>query len=463
MHIVAVGLNHRTAPVEVRERLAFSPRQLRQALAELRTCEACKGCIILHTCNRTEIYAAVTQPEQGIGAILAFLGRKCGFAAEELRPYLYTYSDYDAVGHLFRVAAGLDSMIVGETQILGQVREAYEVAREEGMSNGVLNTLFQQAISAGKRVRTETRIDQNAVSVSYAAVELAKMAMEGLEGRTVLVVGAGKMSTLAAEYLVANGVSTVLVSNRSYEKAAELAVRLNGQAVPFEELYASLAKADIVLSCTSAPHYVIRREGVEAVLTSRGGRPLILIDIAVPRDVEPAVAELPGVSLYDIDDLEQVVEDNLARRRELAKVAENIIAEEINSFLTWLSTLSVVPTIVALKERGERIKQAELQRAFNRLGSVGPREKKIITALANSIVNQLLHDPVVNLKHYATAHEGHHYAEILQKLFGLEVKVEEALQTRRDQGREQKGEDAQKKEKAVQPHCGHAAEGRSGR
>lgn len=459
MYIVAVGLNHRTAPVEVRERVAFSARQLRQALAELRTYEVCKGCVILHTCNRTEIYAAVTQREQGLAAILAFLGQKCGSAAEELRPYLYTYTDYEAVGHLFRVAAGLDSMIVGETQILGQVREAYEVARDEGASNGVLNTLFQQAISAGKRVRTETKIDQNAVSVSYAAVELAKTATGGLAGRTVLVVGAGKMSALAAEYLVANGVSRVLVTNRSYAKAAELAARLGGQALPFEELYTGLATADIVLSCTSAPHYVIRRAGVEEALSTRCGRPLILIDIAVPRDVEPTVAELPGVSLYDIDDLEQVIQDNLARRRELAKVAENILAEEINSFLTWLSTLSVVPTIVALKERGERIKQAELQRAFNRLGNVGPRERRVITALANSIVNQLLHDPVVNLKYYATEHQGHHYAEILQKLFGLEVKVEEALQPRREQGGAPPEEAAQEGERSTQPQCGQAAKG----
>lgn len=425
MYLIAVGVNHRTSPLALRERLAFSPAELRQALAALGGGEACRGCVILQTCNRTEIYAAVTRLETGVAEVTSYLARKCGLPPDELRPCLYIFSLYEAVGHLFRVAAGLDSMIPGETEILGQVREAYNVAREEGASNNVLNILFQQAISVGKRVRAATGIDQNAVSLAYAAVTLARQLM-GLQGRRVMVVGAGKMGTLVAGYLAAQGAGPVLVANRTGEKAAALAQEVGGQAVVLEELYDHLAAVDLVITCTGADDYVIRHGRVEDVLAARSGRPLVFIDLAVPRDVEPQVGQLPGVSLYNIDDLDRLVTENLERRQALAQEAEALVAQEVASFLRRLSTLSVVPTIAALKERGEEIKQAALRRAFNRLGPLGPREKRVITALANSIVNQLLHQPVINLKHYASLPEGHCYAEILQKLFGLEVKTSEA-------------------------------------
>lgn len=434
MYIVTIGLNHRTAPVEVREKMAFPENQLTEALRELRNSKTCRGCVILQTCNRTEIYAAVIQVEKGIAEIQLYLAQKCGLPIDELRRYLYVYNPYDAIDHLFRVAAGLDSMIPGETQILGQVRESYEAALDRGASNGVLNALFQQAIHTGKRVRTETKIDQNAISVGYAAVELARKALQGLDGRTALVVGAGKMAALTIEYLTVKGIGELMVCGRSPGKAARLAECFGGAAVPIEEMYHLAARVDLILSCTSAPHPVIRAGELEAALSSRRSSPLVIVDVAVPRDVEPLAANLPGVSLYDIDDLEQVVEENLAHRRELALMAEEIINEDADAFLTWLSTLSVIPTIKALKRRAERVKEVELQRAFNRLGPLDQRQRRVISALAGSIVNQLMHDPVVNLKQFAATHQGHHYAEILQKLFNLEIDPGETLQKRLEQG-----------------------------
>ncbi|KKM08730.1 glutamyl-tRNA reductase [Clostridiales bacterium PH28_bin88] len=421
MYILVVGLNHRTAPVEIRETLAFSRKEMPEALSTLRGKPHVQACAILSTCNRTEVYAAVTDVEVGLAGVHEFLGQSCQKPVAEIRDYLYTHTLYDAVRHLFRVASGLDSMILGETQILGQVREAYQIASEHGATNGVINTFFQQAITVGKRVRTETRIDQNPVSISYAAVELAKHALGDLAGRTVLIVGAGKMSELTVKHLVANGVTTVLVSNRSYDRAEALAQEFGGRAVRFDRLFEHMLNADIVISCTSAPRCVIFPPEVEAVMVQRQGNPMFMIDIAVPRDIDPQVGAIGGVTLYDIDDLQQVVDQNLAERKKLAVEAERIIQEEIDNFFKWLSSLFVVPTIVALKEKANAIKEMELERALNRLAPVTEREKKIIGSLASSIVNQLLHDPIINLKEYASTHQGHLYAEILQNLFNLEV------------------------------------------
>ncbi|NPV26353.1 MAG: glutamyl-tRNA reductase [Firmicutes bacterium] len=421
MFIVVVGLNHKTAPVEVRERLAISAAALSERLAEVKQLPSVEGVVILSTCNRTEIYAAVTDIERSLAGIREVMARVAGVDMTELKQYLYSPTCHDAIAHLFRVAAGLDSMIIGETQILGQVREAYQLACEYGASNGVLNTLFQQAITVGKRVRTETAIDRHAVSISYAAVELAKQIFGRLDGCTTLIIGAGEMSELTARHLVANGVVSVLVSNRSYERAVELATQFGGVAVKFDQLSRYLERADIVISCTAACHYVVHPAAVEQAMQAREGRKIFMIDIAVPRDIDPAVANIPGVYLYDIDDLQHVVDSNLMERQKEAVKAEKIIQQEIIEFNNWLNSLFVVPTIRALKEKGERIKQTELQRAFNRLGTVSPREEKIIQSLANSIVNQLLHDPVIQLKRYATTHQGHLYTEVLQNLFNLEI------------------------------------------
>ncbi|MHB1418629.1 MAG: glutamyl-tRNA reductase [Bacillota bacterium] len=422
MFILVVGLNHRTAPVEIREKLAISRDDLPEALDSLRHKPHVEGCAILSTCNRTEIYAAVTDVDAGLDAVKKFLSQSCGLPSREFMDYLYNHTLYDAVRHLFRVASGLDSMILGETQILGQVREAYQCACDLGTTNGVLNTLFQQAITVGKRVRTETEIDRSAVSVSYAAVELAKKTLGNLGGRTVMIVGAGKMSRLTASYLVSNGVSEVIVCNRSHTKAEEMAREFGGTAVPFEQMFQFMDKVHIVISCTAASFPIIGQENMAAVMGRRQGKNILMVDIAVPRDIDPEVGRLPEVTLYDIDDLQQVIDQNLEERKKAAVWAEVIIDSEIQNFFNWLSSLFVVPTIVALKDKGNKIKEAEMRRALNRLGTISPKEKKIIGSMANSIVNQLLHDAIVNLKEYSTnSHQGHLYAEILQNLFDLQV------------------------------------------
>ena len=421
MYLVTVGLNHRSAPVEVREKLSFPEDKIAVALDKLKNYKEVKGCVILSTCNRTEIYGAVIDVEKGLSGIRDFMAGWCNTDKSELKNYLYTFTLYDVVNHLFRVAAGLDSMILGETQILGQVRTAYQQSCDLGYTNRVLNTLFQQAVTVGKRVRTETEIDRNAVSISYASVELAKQRLNGLEGRSILVIGAGKMSELTAKHLVSNGVTNVLVANRSYDKAEALAVKFDGQAVKYEDLFTHMADVDIVISATSATGYIVGKKDIHRVMQNRPGKRLFLMDIAVPRDIDPAVAEVTDVDLYDIDDLQNVVDSNLAERKKEALLAEKIVEEEMDGFLKWLSSQFITPTVAALKQRGEAIKKQEITRAFNRLGDLSEREKKVISSMANSIVNQLLHDPVIQLKNYALTHQGHLYCEILQNLFNLEV------------------------------------------
>lgn len=421
MYLVVVGLNHKTAPVEVREKLSFAETSLPYHLGKLTSNNIVRGCIILSTCNRTEVYAAVLDVDKGLTKIREYLAKCCNTEVNEIMNYLYTYALYDVITHLFRVASGLDSMILGETQILGQVKNAYQIACENGYTNRVLNPLFQQAIAVGKRVRTDTLIDKNAVSISYAAVELAKQIFDGLEGRSILVVGAGKMSALTAKHLISNGVTSVKVSNRSYEKAVELAKHFSGEAVYFNELFDHMANVDIVITATSATHYIIGKADMERVMERRNGKKIFLIDIAVPRDVEPAVREIDGLELFDIDALQNVVDQNLEHRKTEAAKAEKIIEDEIAEFWKWINTQFVTPTISSLKKRGEEIRQKEMTRAFNRLGNITERERKIISSMTNSIVNQILHEPVMQLKHYALTRQGHMYAEILQKLFNLDV------------------------------------------
>lgn len=421
MLIVAVGVNHRTAPLAVREKLSFSARSLPAHLQRLQNHGEIEGCAIISTCNRTEIYANPTEVEDGLRAIWDFLSEYSGLDISEIKSYTFTHTLYDAVRHLFRVSAGLDSMILGETQILGQVRDTYEIALKAGTTNGVLNTFFKQAITVGKKVRSETGIDKNAVSVSYAAVKLAQQKFGDLKGRSVLVVGAGKMSELTAKHLLANGVSGVIVSNRSYDRAEILAKQFNGQAVKFDDMFQYLQDTDIIISSTAANHYVIRYADIVRLIQLNPDKKIMLIDIAVPRDIDPAVGKIPGVTLYDIDDLQTVIDNNLAERRRAAVVAEGIIEDQLNDFINWLAFRYVVPTITALKSRSEEIKQQELERAFKRLGDVSEREHQIISALAHSITQKLMHAPIMCLKEYALTTEGNIYTEALQNLFELKV------------------------------------------
>jgi len=399
--------------------LSFSEGSLQKHLFRLKEIEEIEACTILSTCNRTEIYA-VLKHGHGLEAIRGYLGAWSGIDVETIKKHSYIFRFHDMVHHLFRVAAGLDSMILGETQILGQLRSSYETARNCGATNGILNNLFQQAITTGKRVRSETKIDQMAVSISYVAVELAKQVFGNLKGRSVLVIGAGEMSELTVKHLVANGVSGVIVSNRSYERAAELAGVFGGQAVKFSDLYNNMVDADIVISCTAAMHHVVKLKDIEMIVQHKQGKKLMFIDIAVPRDVEPEVGLLNNVSLYDIDDLQNVVDGNLADRKRIALIAEGMVNEETDKFMKWLGIQFVIPTVAALKMKGETIKKQEITRAINRLGELTDHDRKVITSMANSIVNQLLHDPVVMLKQYALTPDGKNFREAVEKLFKLE-------------------------------------------
>ncbi|MCG8402805.1 MAG: glutamyl-tRNA reductase [Firmicutes bacterium] len=420
MCVLVVGVNHKTAPVAIREKLAFSEQSLPRAFTCLLESPAIHGCVIVSTCNRTEIYAHVADVDAGADAVLKLLQHKSGVDPVIIRKYTYVLARNKTVRHLFRVASGLDSMLLGETQILGQVRTAYRHAHRHPATDKVINALFKQAIEAGKRARTETGIDHHAVSISYAAVEMARQIFGDLTGRSVLVIGAGKMSELTARHLVANGVSGVIVSNRSFRRAVELAGQFGGQAVKFDDLYRHLGAADIVISCTAATHYVIHAAEVLGVLRTYPGKRIMMIDIAVPRDIEPDVRLLPGVKLYDIDALQNVVDNNLMERKRAAIQAEGIIEAEVDEFARWQGAQFVIPTITALKKLGEEIKQKELARALNRLGDLPDHDAKVIGSLVNSVVNQLLHTPVTQLKEYALTEKGYLYNEAVKALFRLE-------------------------------------------
>jgi glutamyl-tRNA reductase len=425
MYILLAGLSHRTAPVEVRERFAFCGIDLDRAYDRLKKEASLEGAVIINTCNRTEVYATARDIEQGMEALFAFLQEFSGMDKAELQEYFYHPTCYDAIMHLFRVTSGLDSMIVGEAQIIGQVKDAYQRAMEDQASDSVLNTLFQRAIHIGKKVRTDTNLDRHPVSVSNAAIELARQVLGDLGNKSVLVVGAGEMSEMTTRYLVTQGVSSVIVSNRSYDRALEMAEQFGGRAVRFDRLPDELLNADIVISCTAASHYVMRCDNCREVLAARRGKRIIMVDIAVPRDIDPELQSIDGVYVYDIDDLQDVMENFLLERQKSIQEAEKIIADELVKFNEWLGSLYVVPVITALKTRAEIIKQNELRRALNRLGKISDREKNILSTMAHAIVNQILHDPIVNLKEMAVSQQGHLYAEVVKKLFDLSSEARE--------------------------------------
>lgn len=420
MFVISIGVNHKTAPVEIREKISFSDNALPDALAGLLDYPVVLGCVIISTCNRTEIYAHVTDVESGLETTRMFLQRKSGVEPAMIKKYTYTSTQHKTARQLFRVAAGLDSMLLGETQILGQVRTAYQLAQQSQATDKVINTLFRYALTVGKQVRTETGIDRHAVSISYAAVELAKKIFQDLTGRSVLIIGAGKMSELTARHLVANGVSGVIVSNRSYHRAAYMAGQFGGQAIKFNELPHYLEAADIVISCTAATHYVVRAPEVQKLMAQKPGKTIMFIDIAVPRDIDPTVDSLPGVMLYDIDDLQNVVDNNLIERKRAALLADAIIDNKVEEFVRWQGEQYVIPTVTALKKHGEAIKQQELDRALGKLGVLSPHNRKVIETLANTIVNQLLHTPIIRLKEFALTEQGPIYQEAVERLFDLE-------------------------------------------
>lgn len=420
MYIIVIGINHKRAPVEVREKLAMSRLQIRDNVMELQSLDSIEGIIVLSTCNRTEYYLTSSTPSTALTSVLDFMSSYAGTSREILKKYIYHEESGPAVRHLFKVAAGLDSMILGESQILGQVEDAYNYAREYSLTNSVLNNLFQRAIYVGKRVRSETQIDRHAVSVGSAAVELARKVFGNLGGCSVLVLGAGDTSELTLKHLVANGVSTVIVANRTYDKALKLAAQFEGEAIRFADFHSYLKDADIVISCTAAPHYIVEGKEIETLEAKRKGRPLLFIDIAVPRDIHPAVGSLGYVSLYDVDDLQNVVAENLVERKKEAQQALLIITEELHKFNKWFDSLYVIPTIAALKKRAQGIMEQELEKTYRRLGNLDDREKKLVRSLAYSITNKLLNGPICNIKEYAHTDKGWLYAEAIEKLFDLD-------------------------------------------
>jgi len=424
MYVLLLGLNHKTAPLEIREKLAISGTGLNAAYEHLKEVNDIEGSVILATCNRTEIYATARDVEKGAQVLLQFAVKYSKLEAAELERCIYTPNCYDAIMHLFRVASGLDSMILGESQIISQVKDAYQTAMDAEASDGVLNSLFQKAINVGKRVRTETGIDKHPTSVSSAAVELARGQLGNLEEKRVVVVGAGEMAELTTRYLMQYGLKSVIVSNRSYDKAVDMADNFSGRAVRFDELPGELTRADIVISCTSASHYVLNRKNCGDILKSRDGQRIIMIDIAVPRDIEPELQTINGVQICDIDDLQNVIDLNYMERRKAAREAEKIIVEELEKFNEWLAGLYVVPVISALKYKGEAIKTRELRKVFNKL-DVNDYERKAISSMANNIINQILHNPVVSLREMASSNQGHLYAEVSKKLFDLQVETGE--------------------------------------
>jgi glutamyl-tRNA reductase len=412
------GVSHKTAPIEVREALVFPRDSIVATLTRLRAEAGLQEAMILSTCNRVEVYARADD-EQAPEAVAAFLSTFHGRPTGEIAKLGYCLQESAAVQHAFRVAASLDSMVVGEPQILGQVKEAYRAAEEAGTLGSLLNALRNRTLAAAKRARTETGIGANAVSVSHVAVELARKIFGDLRDKNVLLVGAGKMSALAARRLVQGGARATVVVGRTLERADALAAALGGRAAPLETLRTELALADIVISGTGAPGTVIQQGDVEAARGARRGRPLFLIDIALPRDVDPAVAKLPGVFLYDLDDLRAVSESNLRERRKEAVAAESMVDREAREFLDWQKSLDAVPLLVELRRRGDEIRRQEIEKVRGRLGVLTPEQEAAVEAATSAIVNKLLHAPTIALKEAARGGQEPGEVGLIRRLLGL--------------------------------------------
>lgn len=424
MDILLVGLNYKTAPVEIREKFTFNDDSTPRALHLLSQTKSIVESVIIGTCNRTEIYVVCDQLHTGRFYTRNFLADWFGIDKEQFQPYLYIKENEEAIEHLFNVACGLDSMVMGETQILGQVRSAFLLAQEHKATGTVFNTLFRQAVTLAKRAHTETGINENAVSVSYAAIELGKKIFGSFHDKQVLILGAGKMSELTAKHLAANGVNKVCVVNRTIERARLLAEKFSGDACTMEQLPAQLLTADIVISSTGATGYVLTKDSLAPIVKKRKHRPLFMIDIAVPRDLDPALHELDNVYLYDIDDLQGIVASNMEERQQAAAAIRKMICEEIVSFTSWLQTLGVVPLISALREKAFAIHGDAMDKIENKLPNLTERELHIIRKHTKGIINQILHDPVVRLKELAVQKSGEEVLEMFSSIFALEEILE---------------------------------------
>jgi glutamyl-tRNA reductase len=417
--LLALGISHKTAPVELRERLALTDGQAERALRDFVGHEAIHEAVAISTCNRTEVYLAVGDPVEAESAALAKLAKLAGIRPTELAGAIYSPRNCDAARHLYRVTSGLDSMILGEAEVQGQVRRAFERARAAGVTGPLTNRLFQAALTTGKRVRSETALGSGSESVSSVAAQLAEETCGGLEDRQVVIIGAGETAELTARALAERGVRTVFVANRRHDRAHSLAQRFGGEAIGFDALPDTLEIADVVVSATSSPHAIVGDEELAVVMAARGGRPLLLVDIAVPRDVDPGCAAIEGVTLYDIDDLQAVIKRNRHGRRADARRAEAIVEDEIQRFASWLGTLEALPTVAALREHGDQIAAQVLAENAGRWETASDRDLERIEAIAGAIVSRLLHEPTVRLKR-AGEQARHARIHVLRELFGLE-------------------------------------------
>ena len=417
--IILLGLSHKTAPVEIRERVASISADDRTPLDWLPQLKKIDELFFLSTCNRVEFLFTTDEVQEGIDEISSKISLEIGQPLSSIQGHIYIYYNLEAVKHVFRVAASLDSMVVGEPQILGQIKDAYRESVDHRTSSVILNRLLHKSFSVAKRIRTETRIGSYAVSISYAAVELAKKIFGSLENKSVLLIGAGEMAELAAEHLIHNGVSRIYVANRTLERAMELAARFRGTTVPFDQIPENLEVVDIIISSTGASDFILHYDEVKSRMRVRRNRPLFFIDIAVPRDIEPEVGEIDNVYLYDIDSLQGLVELNLNERRKEAERAEHIIEEEALKFDNWLKTLEVVPTIVALKEKAEKIRQREIRKTMLQLANNSQNLEESLEVLTRSIINKLLHDPILFLKRKSVRESKNLYVDLVQSLFNL--------------------------------------------
>jgi glutamyl-tRNA reductase len=421
MGIVVVGLSHKTAPIEVREKLNFPEATVPEALRKLMSYEGIRESLILSTCNRVEIYASVLDTAAGIERIKQFISDYHGLSREALEQSLYVYPDAHGVRHTFRVASSLDSMVLGEAQILGQLKDAFDIALKTKTTSTILNKLIKKSISVAKRVRTETRLAEGAVSISSAAVELAKKIFGELEGKVVMLLGAGEMAELAAQHLLGNGVKNILVANRTFERAEELAKEFKGDAIRFEHFPDALVMVDILICATGASNYVVRRDIVTRALKERRNKPIFMIDISNPRNIEPEVDKIDNVYLYDIDDLQGKVDVNTEGRAKEAEKAEDLIALEVETYLQWERALDAVPTIVDLREKVEDVRKRELEKTMGSLNGITEDQKRAVEAMSQAIVNKLLHAPLVVLKQAAsTPDSGDATIAIARRLFNLD-------------------------------------------
>jgi glutamyl-tRNA reductase len=418
--ILDIGMNHETAPVELRECIARDPGNASMALASMREVSTIREGFFLSTCNRVEALCITEHPDEARESVISLLSRLGNVPEDNFLSSLFNFEDGEAIKHIFRVASSLDSMVVGEPQILGQIKDAYFEATREKTSGVILNRLLHKAFHVAKRVRTETGVSDAAVSISYAAVELAKKIFYDLEDKKVLLIGAGEMAELAARHLMNQGVSAISVANRTFERAVQVAESFKGNPVSFEEIMGQLLEVDIVISSTASTEHIILHDDVKGSMRKRRNRPLFFIDIAVPRDVEPRVNKLDNVYVYDIDDLKGVIEVNMEQRLQEAVKAERIVEEEVIKFEKWLKTLAVVPTIVSLKEKAETIRLAEIKKSLTGLGELTPSQMEGVENLTASITEKIINDPILVLKRKADRATRDTYIDMMRKLFKLD-------------------------------------------